>query len=207
MIISMNKPNRFYLKNIEPRIILLFFFLVGLSLNIVSAQVGLGAQAVVNHPGLLKSDKNNIHFEPGVGYGFFVRHDVYDSSAVNLDVRYGAVLLKHRAGLPNGENAKYNFSDFSIELLLTYNHTKKTFIYGGIGVGLLSLISEDRIRATYTDQSFYPVFFAGWGYNWATGFDLFLELKGGLGSTEAGPETIPVSGASFNFGLTMYLTE
>ena len=72
---------------------------------------------------------------------------------------------------------------------------------------MVSVFSEDKIRRTYTDQSFYPSIIAGWAFEFAPSFDLFLEGKFGYGKTDAGPEQIPISGFSFSLGMTMYLTD
>ena len=185
------------------------FLLIFLAVFTMKAysQVGIGTQATINYPGVLQSEKYDIRFKTGTGYGFFARHDVYDSNSVNIDIRYNAVIMNHKANLPKGQKAKYDFSNFSIELLMKFYNKKRSSFYAGIGIGLLSLISEDRFRATYSDQNIYPVLFGGWAYKWAEGFDLFMELKTGYGETEAGPENIPVTGLAFNLGITMYLTE
>ncbi len=184
-------------------IILLILF----SSTALYSQIGLGTLATINHPGLLESSKYEIHFEVGTGYGFFVRHDVYDSSSTNIDFRYNAVVMQHKANLLQGEQAEYDFSNFSIEAMISFLSDVHSSFYGGVGIGLLSIISKDKFRATYTDQTIYPVLFTGWSYNWAKGFDLFMELKTGIGESKAGPESIPVTGLAFNLGLTMYITE
>ncbi len=181
----------------------LFLFLVNKSYS----QIGLGAQTTLNHPGLLKSEKYDIRFNAGSGYGFFVRHDVYDSSAVNIDFRYSALVMSHEANLPQGETAKYDFSNFSIDALVKFANSNKSSFYAGVGIGLLSLLSKDRFRETYSDQTCYPVICGGWAYKWAEGVDLFMEIKTGYGESGAGPERIPVSSLAFNLGLTMYITE
>ena len=171
------------------------------------SQIGIGTLATLNHPGLLKSEKHEIRFKAGPGYGFFVRHDVYGSNSINIDFRYNAVVMRHMANLPQGEMAKYDFNYFSIDVLMTFSITNQYSFYGGVGMGLLSLISEDKFRKTYSDQTIYPVLFGGWAYNWAEGFDLFMEIKAGYGNSMAGPEKIPVTSLALNLGLTMYITE
>ena len=76
--------------------------LIILSANVYS-QVGLGSLAILNQPGLFGSDKYNLKFETGAGYGFFIRHDVYDTNSVKIDLRYSAVILNHKAELLMGE--------------------------------------------------------------------------------------------------------
>jgi len=200
----MNKPSTDLIKS-NNLYFLPLLFLIFYSTNVYS-QIGLGTQATLNHPGLLKSE-NDINFKLGTGYGFFVQHDVYDSSSINIDFRYNAVVMKHDADLPKGEKAKYDFSNFSIEAVIKFSNSTQSSFYTGVGVGLLSLISKDRIRKTYSDQTIYPTVFGGWAYNWAEGFDLFVELKAGYGESKAGPEIIPVTGLALNLGLTMYITE
>jgi hypothetical protein len=202
----MNRSFLLFKKARTSHLMLLFFLLFLYTTNSYS-QVGLGTQAMLNHPGLIQSKKHDIRFKAGSGYGFFVRHDVYDSNSVDIDFRYIAVVSEHKANLPLGEKAKYDFSNFSIEVLIKSSNSKPSSFYAGFGIGLLSLNSTDRFRQTYTDQTFYPLLIGGWSYNWAEGFDLFMEIKAGFGSNDAGPESIPVTGLSFNLGLTMYITE
>lgn len=203
----MNKFPNSPKKAANSNLIFSLFIIIILYTTNVYSQIGVGTQVTLNHPGLVKSDKYDIRFKTGAGYGFFVRHDVYDSSSINIDFRYNAVVTKHRANLPQGEVAKYDFSNFSIEALVNLSTFDRSSFYVGFGIGLLSLISKDRFRETYSDQTIYPVLLGGWAYNWAKGFDLFMEFKTGYGDSGAGPEKIPVTSLALNLGLTMYITE
>ncbi|KAA3617173.1 MAG: hypothetical protein D8M58_03720 [Calditrichaeota bacterium] len=201
----MNKPIPIF-KMLTCRV-LVFIILTLLFTSNAYSQIGLGSHASLSNPGLQKSDKYDIRFKTGSGYGFFVRHDVYDSSGTNIDFRYIATLTSHKANLPLGNNAKYDFSLFSMEALANFMIEKSSTLYAGFGIGIMSQLSKDRFRKTYSDQIFYPTVIAGWSYQWAQGFDLFVETKAGYGNSGAGPEKIPVSSLALNFGITMYITE
>lgn len=190
------------MKKFYPIVIFLLFIMYAFS----NAQVGLGAYGKLNHPGFFKSD-NNIYFEPGIGYGFFVRHDLLTMELTSIDVRYTASSEKHNTKLPNNGKTEYEFSDFSVEVLVVLNKFENSILYAGFSGSLLSVIGKPRFVKNYNAESVYPGIVAGFAYNWANGFDAFCELKTIFGNTDAGPEKIPVTGISINLGFTMYISD
>jgi len=190
----------------KPLYFLVFFVLFTSNL---SAQVGIAIIGSYAHPGLSKSEKNDIRFEPGAGYGFSIRHGLYQMEEHDIDVRYSAVLETHRANLQLGENAKYHFSNFAIDLIYLNSIDEGSNFYGGLAINFLSASSKGKFRATYIDNTFYPSFIAGYSSVWAEGFDYFVELNvasGGIAATEDG-EKIPINGFAFRTGITMYISE
>lgn len=182
-------------------------FILVISFHQGFSQVGLGAEGVINYPGVLASEKNDIRFKPGFGYGFFVRHDVYDSGNWKLDFRYAAVISKHSAELPRSGNTDYEFSNFSIDFIIRILSEEYNGLYTGLSANLLSAVSNNKYLNDYSAESVYPSVIFGYGYVWAEGFDFFVELKTGFGSTKAGPEKIPVTGPALHTGITMYISE
>ena len=172
----------------------------------VYSQIGLGAKGAINYPGLSQSDKNGIRFNPGIGYGFFIRHDVYSFSSYKMDFRYSAVISNHIANLPLSGNTKYDFSNFSIDVIFKSVENNSQW-YGGFALNLLSAVSHNKYINDYSSETIYPSLFAGWKYNWAEGFDVFVEFSGGFGETKAGPEKIPITGLNLHTGITMYISE
>ncbi|MCB9057110.1 MAG: hypothetical protein H6627_00980 [Calditrichae bacterium] len=175
--------------------------------NTIFAQVGLGTKGVINYPGILTSEQNNIRFDPGFGYGFFIRHDVYSAADWNLDFRYSAVVSKHSAKLPRSGDTNYKFSDFSVDFIVEFNALKIKGLYSGLALNFMSAVSSNRYISDYSDETLYPSILLGYSYNWAEGFDFFAEFIAGFGSTKAGPEKIPITGPALHLGLTMYISE
>lgn len=189
------------------KILSLTVIVIVIMANTAFAQVGLGAKGVVNYPGVLTSEKNNIRFEPGLGYGFFIRHDVYSAEEWNIDFRYSAVVSRHQAGLPRSGDTSYEFSDFSVDFIIEINSLNLKGFYSGLAVNFMSAVSSNKYINDYSDESLYPSIIFGYSYNWVEGFDLFAELITGFGSTKAGPEKIPITGPALHLGLTMYISE
>lgn len=177
------------------------------------AQVGVGTFGIVKYPGLLKSNKYDIRFKTGIGYGFFVRHDVLKLETGRIDFRYIATISEHPANLPGGlpenQDADYSFSNFSIDVIYIFTNKKNYKYYAGLSMNMLRTVSKDKIRFTYNGSAFYPALLVGWDYNFIEGFNLFAELNTSYGSTDkkAGPEEIPITGISFLLGVTMYISE
>ena len=177
------------------------------------SQVGLGVIGSYKYPGLQSSQEYDIHFDGGVGYGFYVKHDLLELSGNKIHLRYLAIISKHDANLPGlvtGSNdSQYRFSNLSVDILYEFFVRNNYKYYTGLSVNLLQTLSEGKFRATYSGTSIYPAVFLGWSFKFAEGFDSFAELQAGYGKTDAegGPEEIPITGISLFVGLTMYLSE
>lgn len=171
------------------------------------SQVGVGGLGAIGYPGLLSSKKYNIQFRTGFGYGFFIQHDAFSLKSGKINLRYIATIMNHKANLSTIEKSNYHFSNFSIDLLYTFFDNVKNKFYAGASLNLLMATSENKFRATYSGETIYPGVLAGWAYNFAEGFDVFTEFKAAFGSTDAGPEKIPITGISFFCGIIMYISE
>jgi len=189
------------------RILFVSFIIAG-GLN---AQVGLGVTGAYSYPGLQSSQKYDIHFAGGIGYGFYVQHDFVEIAGNKSHLRYLAIITNHKANLPgavSGSNdSDYRFSNFSIDLLYELFVTDWNKFYTGISANLLQTLSEGEFRQTYSASTIYPSLLIGSYYNLTDGFDACAELHFGLGSTDAGPEQIPISGISLLLGIIMYISE
>ena len=177
------------------------------------SQVGVGGLGIIKYPGLYSSEEYNIQFKNGLGYGFYVRHDVVKFENAKIDVRYIATISNHGAnlpgGVPEGKDSNYHFSNFSLDVIYEFFNKNQNKYYTGASINLLRTVSKDKYRATYNGEAIYPSIFLGWEHSLIEGFDIFTELKSDFGSTDAdaGPEEIPITGISLLVGLTMYISE
>ena len=186
----------------------LFFLLLLFAGGALQAQIGVGAAGSLAWPGVQASSPSSIRFKPGAGYQFFFRHDVAALGGGRLHLKYAAGKSAHRADLPQAGETAYKFSTFSIEALWEAAPAASGIRwYGGAGAGLLSLVSENRFRANYSDESIVPQITGGARWNWFEGFDAFAEPVFRYGQTQAGPESIPVTSLRLNIGLTMFISE
>ncbi len=185
-------------------------FLLGLGLwaGVLQAQIGLGTAGSLAWPGLQASTPSAMRFEPGAGYRFFFRHDVTEAHGGRLHLKYGAGKSVHRVNLPQAGETVYRFSDFTIDLLWEAGAGEgRMRWYAGAGAGLLTLVSDNRYRANYSDETLVPQLTAGTRWNWYEGFDAFAELVLRHGQSDAGPEKLPVTSITLNIGLTMFISE
>lgn len=173
------------------------------------AQIGVGAEANVSYPGVFTSDKNNIRFKTGIGYGFFIRHDVYKAQNWQAHLRYRATVSHHKANLPFEEKSDYKFSNFGIDLLIHFVIYQRSNFYSGLSVNLLSTVVENKYYKDFSSEKILPSILLGWNYNWAEGFDLYTEINTRFGSVDAGPDSehLPVTGVGLNVGITMYISD
>jgi len=177
------------------------------------SQIGIGTFGVYKYPGFQSSERHDIRFNGGIGYGFFVKHDLIKFESGKTFLRYLAKITNHTANLPDvvpdNESSDFKFSNLSLDMIYEFFVKNKNKYYTGVSINLLQTLSEGRFRATYAGSSVFPSIFMGWERNLAKGFDIFTEVRSGYGKTDkdAGPEEIPITGVSILVGLTMYISE
>jgi len=185
---------------------LLFFVFI---YNSAFGQIGVGAEGNISYPGILTSEKNNIRFKTGVGYGFFVRHNIYNADTWQTHLRYRATVSHHMANLPFEENSDYTFSNFGLDVLVYFKIFPQSAFYSGLSINLLSVVVKNKFYKNFNAEKILPSILFGWSYTWAEGFDVFAEVNSRFGSVNAGPgsEPLPVTGIGINVGITMYISE
>ncbi|RMH62175.1 MAG: hypothetical protein D6677_10365 [Calditrichaeota bacterium] len=172
-------------------------------------QIGIGAAGTAGWPGAQASSQYDIRFQTGIGYRFFLRHDVAALADGRLHLKYTAGKSVHCTTLPLAGETAYRFSEFGIFLLWEKPNGLAEHVpfYFGAGASLLSLVSDNRYREDYSDENLMPHILYGVRWEWSEGFDAFAEVDIYYGRNGAGPETLPVTGVALTIGVTMYISE
>lgn len=188
--------------------IILFYLFILIAFNYSSAQIGLGVSGGGQYPGFSESDNFKIHFDAGLGYGFFIRHDLYKfNDQLGLHARYTVKYFFNDIDLPNSGETHYKFTNFSIDLLAVYYKFNPYNLYGGICVNLLSAKAKNKYVRDYTDERIIPILISGLEYKLSQNYNLFSELFYQFGYTSAGEENLPINGMGILIGATMFISD
>ncbi len=195
------------IRNLPFSLIKIFFMATLLLPIIAPAQVGLGGHGAFNYPGVSESEKSNIRLDGGLGYGLFLRHDVWSAPGYAFHLRYNTSFSDHKATVPGFGDSDYELSSFGLDVLLEWRRQSLWRLYAGIGINLLSVTGKARFQNNYVGETLHPSLSFGARYSWFEGFDAFGELVINIASTDAGPENIPLYGPALRLGITMFLSE
>ncbi len=172
------------------------------------AQIGIGAVGAAQYPGLFESEKYGSQFRLGPGYGFFVRHDLFQlGERYPFHARYQVKFFFNDIDLPKAGSTRYKFDEFAIDIWADLYRTLKWNMYSGISLNLLNVTGSSKYRSDYTGTQILPLIMAGVEYKISQSYDFFSEIFFQFAEIDAGPEPLPISGMGLLLGVTMYISE
>ncbi|MBD3224615.1 MAG: hypothetical protein GF313_07790 [Caldithrix sp.] len=170
------------------------------------AQIGIGATGDVHYPGLQKSDPSKNQFDPGFGYGFHVRHDLFAlNKPWKTHLRYSFRFLSNKLKRPGKINADFDFIRFSADFLLA-RELKQWHPYFGLSAILISADGKMKYRE-FSDQKVIPALFFGTDYIFSAYYRAYIEIAGQIGELSINPERQPLHGFGLTLGLQMFITD
>lgn len=186
------------------KILILFLFLA-LPLH---AQIGVGGSGAFHYPGFSESQKYKIRFRGGPGYGFFVRHDLFElAGKYAFHARYKVKFFFNDTSLPNSGRSRYKFNEFSADIWADLYTTGPWNFYSGLSLNLLNVTGTQKYLNDYTGTLILPVLITGTEYQFAESYNIFSEIFLQLAEIDAGPEPLPINGLGLMLGVTMFISE
>lgn len=189
------------------RIVIIGFIWICL-FSLTYAQVGIGGGGGLNYPGLKSSDVANSKFKIGAGYDIFIRHRLFKiKDDFSFHGRYSVSNYFSDIELASVGNVRYNFSYFSVELLVPLKKIESFKLIGGTGLNLITVTARQKYMEDTNESILIPTLIIGTEYWFNKYYNLFGNVNFQFGEFEDNGQDLPVHGFRFQVGATMFFTE